>query len=63
MYEWPQLYNTNSNFVATYQTLNTGKTFLDFHLQDGVLFHFIHVCVPSSERENMIWESHYSQAT
>jgi hypothetical protein len=32
----------------------------NFHLQDGLLCRLGHICVPSSEREKMIWESHYS---
>jgi hypothetical protein len=32
----------------------------NFHLQDGLLCHLGHICVPSSERAKMIWESHYS---
>jgi hypothetical protein len=32
----------------------------NFHLQDKMLCHMDHLCVPSSERVNMIWESHYS---
>jgi hypothetical protein len=31
-----------------------------FHIQDGLLCHLGHICVPASEREKMIWESHYS---
>jgi hypothetical protein len=33
----------------------------NFHLQDGLLCRLGHICVPSSERVKMIWESHYSQ--
>jgi hypothetical protein len=31
----------------------------DFHIQDGLLFHMGHLCVPVSERAKMIWEAHY----
>jgi hypothetical protein len=34
---------------------------VDFHLQDGLLCHLGHLCVPSSDHAKMIWESHYSQ--
>jgi hypothetical protein len=33
----------------------------NFYLRDGLLCHLGHICVPSSEREKMIWEAHYSQ--
>jgi hypothetical protein len=32
---WPQLYNSDSDFTSTYQTLNVGKPVPYFHLQDG----------------------------
>jgi hypothetical protein len=60
---WPQLYNNDSDFVVSYQTLSTGKIVPDFHLQDGLLCHLSHLCVPSSEHAKMIWEAHYSQET
>jgi hypothetical protein len=58
---WLQLYNSDSDFVATYQTLSIGKPVPEFHLQDGLLFHLKHIYVPSSEHAKMIWESHYSR--
>jgi hypothetical protein len=33
----------------------------NFHLQDGLLCHLGHICVPSSERAKLIWEAHYSR--
>jgi hypothetical protein len=33
----------------------------NFHLQDGLLCCLGHICVPSSKREMMIWEVHYSR--
>ena len=33
----------------------------NFHLQDALLCHLGHLCVPSSESAKMIWEVHYSQ--
>jgi hypothetical protein len=32
----------------------------NFHLQDGLLCRLGHICVPSSVREKLIWEAHYS---
>jgi hypothetical protein len=60
---WPQLYNNDSDFATSYQTLRAGKIVPDFHLQDGLLCHLIHLCVPSSERTKLIWEVHYSWET
>jgi hypothetical protein len=51
---WKQLYNNDSNFVTAYQTLSTGKIVPNFHLWDGLLCHLSHLCVPSSECENLI---------
>jgi hypothetical protein len=59
---WPQLYNNESYFATTYQTLSAGKIVPDFHLQDRLLFHLSHLCVPSSKRAKLIWEAHYSWA-
>jgi hypothetical protein len=58
---WPQLYNIDSNFSSTYQTLSKGKPILEFHIPDGMLFHFSHLSVPSIKHAKMIWESHYSR--
>jgi hypothetical protein len=38
-----------------------GKKFPNFCLQDALIFHLGHLCVPSSERAKMILEVHYSQ--
>jgi hypothetical protein len=58
---WPQLYETDPDFAITYQMLGENLVVDNFHLQDGLLCHLIHICVPSSERVKMIWESHYSR--
>jgi len=42
--------------------LVAGMKVLDFHLQDELLCYLGHLCVPSSERANIIWEAHYSRA-
>ena len=48
------------NFATTYQLVSAGTPVANFHLQDGLLCHLGHLCVPSSERAKMIWEAHYS---
>jgi hypothetical protein len=58
---WPQLYETDPDFTTTYQMLGVNKVIDNFHLQDGLLCHLGHICVPSSERVKLIWEAHYSQ--
>jgi hypothetical protein len=60
MFGLPQLYNSDFDFAATYQTLSADKLVLDFHLQDGLLCHPSHLCVPSSKCAKLIWEVHYS---
>jgi hypothetical protein len=57
---WPQLYETDPDFTTTYQMLGANAVVDNFHLQDGLLCRLGHICVPSSERAKMIWESHYS---
>jgi hypothetical protein len=59
--EWPQLYQQDPDFATTYQLLGTGVNVTDFHIQDGMLCHLGHLCVPTSERAKMIWEAHYSR--
>jgi hypothetical protein len=58
---WPHLYETDPDFATTYQMLGANTVVTNFHLQDGLLCHLGHLCVPSSERVKMIWESHYSR--
>lgn len=58
---WPQLSDSDPNFATTYHLLEAGTSIVDFHLQDGFLCHLGHLCAPSSESVNMIWEAHYSQ--
>ena len=60
--DWPLLYKIDLEFGPTYQTLLEGQHVPDFHLQDALLCHLGHLCVPSSERAKMIWEAHYSRA-
>ena len=40
-----------------------GNQVPNFHLQDALLCHMGHLCVPSSKRAKMIWEAHYSRVT
>jgi hypothetical protein len=59
--DWPLLYTSDPEFGHTYNTLLEGKQVPNFHLQDALLCHLGHLCVPSSERAKMIWEAHYSR--
>jgi hypothetical protein len=46
---WPQLYETDLDFATTYQMLGANIVVNNFYLQDGLLCHLGHICVPSSE--------------
>jgi hypothetical protein len=59
--EWPQLYQQDPDFATTYQLLGIGMNVTDFHIQDEMLCHLGHLCVPASEHAKMIWEAHYSR--
>ena len=58
---WSQLYANNPDFATTYQVVSEGTLVSNFHLQDGLLCQLGHLCVPSSERVKLIWESHHSR--
>ena len=58
---WSQLYASDPDFDTTYQGVSIGTLVENFHLQDGLLCHMCHLCVPSSEHAKKIWEAHYSQ--
>ena len=58
--EWPQLYQQDPNFATTYYLLGIGVTITNFHIQDKILCHLGHLCVPTRKHENIIWEYHYS---
>jgi hypothetical protein len=60
-YRCPQLYETDPEFSTTYQMLGENSVVTNFHLHDGLLCHLFHICVPSSERTKLNWESHYSR--
>jgi len=51
---WPQLYETDLDFTTTYQMLGAKEVVDNFHIQDGLLCHLGHICVPSSERAKLI---------
>ena len=57
---WLHHYERNPEVSNTYHQLLEGKQVKNFHLQDTLLFHLGHICVPSSERPKLIWEVHYS---
>jgi hypothetical protein len=59
-YEWLKICYQDPDFSTTYHLLCTGTTVTDFHIQDKLLCHIGHLCVPTSECAKMIWEFHYS---
>jgi hypothetical protein len=59
--EWPQLYQQDPDFSSTYQLLGTSVNVTDFHIQDRLLCHLDHLCVPANEHAKLIWEAHYSR--
>jgi hypothetical protein len=59
--EWPQLYQGDPHFTTTYQLLGTDTNVSNFHIQDSLLCHLGHLCIPTSECEKMILEAHYSR--
>jgi len=60
--DWPLLHKSDLEFGHTYQTLLEGHHVTYFHLQDALLCHLGHLCVPSSKHAKMIWQAHYSRA-
>jgi len=60
-FEWPQLYQRDPDIATTYHLLGTCVNAIDFHIQDGLLCHLDHLCVPSSDHAKLIWETHYSR--
>jgi hypothetical protein len=53
--------STRSRLHHHLSTLGYRQTVTDFHIQDGLLCHLGHLCVPTREHANMIWEAHYSR--
>ena len=62
-YDWPLLYKSDPEFSHTYRILFEGNQVPNFHLQDALLCHMGHLCVPLSERAKMIWKVHYNRVT
>ena len=58
---WSQIYANDPNFAISYQAVSEDTLVENFHLQVGLLCHLGHLCVPSSKRAKLIWESHYSR--
>ena len=58
-----RFYTSDPEFNHTYNTLLEGKQVPNFHLQDTLLCHLGHLCVPSRECAKMIWEVHYIWVT
>ena len=58
---WSQIYAGYPYFATTYQEVMEGSLVANFHLQDGLLYHLGHLCIPSSKCVKFIHESHYSQ--
>jgi hypothetical protein len=59
--EWPQLYQQDLDFSTTYHLLGTCASVTNFYIQDKLLCHMGHLCVPTSEHAKVIWEAHYNQ--
>jgi hypothetical protein len=57
---WPHLYEKDLDFATTYQMLGANTIITNFHLQNRLLCHLGHLCVPSSKQAKLIWEAHYS---
>ena len=53
--DWLILYKSDLEFSHTYWMLLEGNQVPNFHLQDALLCHMGHLCVPSSECAMMIW--------
>jgi hypothetical protein len=41
--------------------LGIGVIVTYFHIHDRILCHLGHLFFPTRERENLVWEAHYSQ--
>jgi hypothetical protein len=59
--KWPQLYQQDTNFATTYKLLGTGASITNFNIEDKLLYHLGHLCVPTREHAKLIWEAHYSR--
>ena len=59
--DWLLLYKSDLEFSHTYRMILEGNQVLNFDLQDALLCHMGHLCVPWSKRANMVWDTHYSR--
>ena len=62
-FDWLLLYKSDPELSYTYKALLGGMQVPNFHLQDTLLCHLWHLCVPSTEHAKLIWEAHYSRVT
>jgi hypothetical protein len=60
-FEWPQLYQQDPDFATIYKLLAIGMNVTNFHIQERLLCHLGHICVPASEHAKRIWKAHYSR--
>ena len=44
-------------FASTFRALCADTQVVVFHLQEGLIFHLVHLHVPSSDCVNLIWEA------
>ena len=58
---WPNLYESDPEFAPIDQDVCAGKLVAEFHIQEGFLWHLVHIYVPSSEHVKIIWEDNYSR--
>ena len=56
---WPQIYDNDPEFDPIYKFFCACTPMAYFHLQEGLLCHLVHLCVPSSKCAKMIWEAYY----
>ena len=55
------MYDINPDFSISYQTLQAGRLFLKFYLQDELLCHLGHLRVSLSKSEKLVRDGHYNQ--
>ena len=58
---WSQLYANYVVFLTTYQMLGVDTPVVNFHLQEGLICHLGHLCIPLRECAKLIWEAHYNR--
>ena len=56
---WSQLYvNDQLHYYLT--NVERRQPIVNFQLQDGLLYHYGHLCIPLSKIVKLIWEAHYN---